>query len=173
MRPNVLLREAIPEDASCLAALAAQTWLHTYATQGIRPTIARYVHEHLTPAVLRSQIGRPDAVTLVAASDDHLVGFAVLEVGRQCPAHDASAHLDKLFVQEHFWGQGVGSKLLQRVKTHAKVCGDESGIWLTVNSRNERARAFYKKQGFNDVGITDFDLYGEKHENHILHTPAA
>jgi GNAT superfamily N-acetyltransferase len=173
MRPNSSLREAKTEDAPCLAALGVQTLLHTYARDGIRPTIARYVHEYLTPDAFRSQIGRRDAVTIVAEIDEHLVGYAILELGRRCPVLEASAYLDKLFVQEPFLGQGVGFSLLQRSRTEARNRGDESGIWLGVNSRNQRARAFYLRQGFVDVGCTQFDLYGEKHENRILHAPAA
>ena len=36
-------RQALPSDAECLAALATQVWLHTHATDGISPAIARYV----------------------------------------------------------------------------------------------------------------------------------
>jgi diamine N-acetyltransferase len=174
MRPNLSLRAARLEDAACLAALAAQSWLHTYATEGIRPTIARYVHEYLTPDAFRLQVSRTDAVTTVAEIDEHLVGYAVLELASPCPIFKlASAHLDKLYVQEHFLGQGIGFTLLQSAKAEAGRRGDEAGIWLTVNSLNGRARAFYSRQGFSDIGHTHFDLYGEKHENRILHAPVA
>lgn len=168
------LRLARPEDAGCLAALAGQSWLHTYATNGIRLPIARYVHEFLTPDVFRIQIGRADAATFLAEVDDHLVGYAVLELATPCPVQkSASAHLDKLYVQEHFLGRGFGFSLLQGAQVEARRRGDESGIWLTVNTMNDRARAFYSRQGFQDIGQTYFDLYGEMHENRILHVPAA
>jgi GNAT superfamily N-acetyltransferase len=174
MRPNLGLRRARPEDAACLAALAVQSWLHTYAKDGIRPTIARYVHEHLTRDALLSQITRTDAVTLLAETNDHLVGYAVLELKNQCPVlPSATARLDKLYVQAHFLGQGVGFELLQGVRGEARRLRDQSGLWLTVNSQNDRACVFYARQGFVDIGHTYFDLYGEQHENRILHAPAA
>jgi diamine N-acetyltransferase len=174
MRPNLSLRGARSEDASCLAALGAQSWLHTYATDGIRHSIARYVHEHLTPEAFRSQISRDDAATIVAEVDDHLVGYAVLELAKPCPIRKlASSHLDKLYVQEHFLGRGIGFSLLQAVRAESGNRGDRSGVWLTVNSLNNRARAFYSRQGFVDIGHTYFDLYGESHENRILHAPVA
>jgi GNAT superfamily N-acetyltransferase len=174
MRPNVVLRVADPEDAPCLAALAVQSWLHTYATSGIRQSIARYVHEHLTVDAFRSQFIRKASTTLVAEVDDHLVGYAGVDFARPCPAHEsATTYLDRLYVQEHFLGIGIGYALLHAVTTEARRRSADPRLWLTVNSRNERARSFYARQGFQDIGVTHFDLYGEKHENRILYASAA
>jgi hypothetical protein len=41
-------RPAALPDALCLSTLATQVFLDTYATQGIRPAIAREVHHHLS-----------------------------------------------------------------------------------------------------------------------------
>lgn len=102
--------------------------------------------------------------------DRHLVGYAIVEVGKACLAHSpALTHLDKLYVQEHFLGRGVGHALLREVRAEARRRAGSSALWLSVNSRNERAQAFYSRQGFMDIGATNFDLYGEQHENRILH----
>jgi hypothetical protein len=37
------LRNAVVSDAESLSALGIQVWLHTYATQGVRANIAKYV----------------------------------------------------------------------------------------------------------------------------------
>jgi diamine N-acetyltransferase len=174
MLPNIALRVAEPEDAARLAALAVQTWLHTYATGGIRQSIARYVHEHLTVDAFISQVARSDATTLVANADDHLVGYAAVEYAKPCPVRESvTTHLDKLFVQEPFIGAGVGYALLNAATAEARRRGAVSGYWLTVNSGNERARAFYRRQGLQDIGVTHFDLYGERHENRILYAPSS
>jgi GNAT superfamily N-acetyltransferase len=172
MRPELVIREAVSDDAACLAAVAAQSWLHTYATQGIRPTIARYVQEYLTPEAFRVTIQRSDAVTFVAELDGHHVGYSVLDLNTPCPDREsANAHLDKLYVQEHFLGRGIGFQLLRSARSEARRRSEGSGMWLTVNSLNARARAFYARQGFEDIGVTHFDLYGEMHENRILYSP--
>ena len=67
MRPDLSIRFGLPADGDCIAALGSQTWLHTYATKGIRPAIARFVQERLSPAAFRSQLERPDTFTLLAA----------------------------------------------------------------------------------------------------------
>lgn len=170
VRPNFTIRFGTPVDAECLSALGSQVWLHTYAKEGIRPTIARYIHEHLSPLDFRHQLERLDAFTVIAEVNAHLVGFAAAEVGKTCNnLSPASSHLDKLYVQEHFLRMGIGCALLKAVQTEAARRSQSSALWLTVNSKNKRAQAFYAKQGFTEIGIKHFDLYGEQHENRILH----
>jgi len=170
MRPDRVIRLATDADANCLAALVTQVWLHTYATQGIRSNIAQYVQEQLTPEMFRRQVAQPNTFVLVAEIGGHLVGYAAAAIGVPCIApSDATTHLEKLYVQEYFLGQGVGYELLTACQAEAKRRAGDSALWLTVNSENERARAFYERQGFEDIGVTYFDLYGEKHENRILH----
>ena len=41
--PPVRLRPARPDDALCLSVLTMQVFLDTYATEGIRPSLAREV----------------------------------------------------------------------------------------------------------------------------------
>jgi diamine N-acetyltransferase len=48
---NLTLRAATPEDALCLSVLAMQVVLDTYATQGIRPALAREVLAGYSQAV--------------------------------------------------------------------------------------------------------------------------
>jgi diamine N-acetyltransferase len=170
MRTDVAVRFGEATDAACLAALASQVWLHTYARSGIRPTIARYIHEHLSPAAFRHQLRRADAFTLVAEVDGHLVGYALTELGKVCFARSpAFTQLDKLYVQEYFVGTGIGRALLAEVRAEASRRAGSSALWLTVNSQNQPARDFYARRGFSDIGATNFDLYGEQHENRILH----
>ncbi|MDP9029793.1 MAG: GNAT family N-acetyltransferase, partial [Pseudomonadota bacterium] len=40
MLPDMLIRDARPEDALCVGVLGMQVFLDTYATEGIRDSIA-------------------------------------------------------------------------------------------------------------------------------------
>ena len=53
-----LLRAARPDDALCLSVLAMQVFLHTYATDGIRPQIARNAGHQLAPAGVPAELLR-------------------------------------------------------------------------------------------------------------------
>lgn len=174
MRPDLLIRRGTHADASCLSALSTQVWLHTYATAGVRPTIARYVQEHLSPDAFALRLRQSESLFLVAETDGHLVGYAGGELGVPCPFRTGTfTHLDKLYVSEHFHGEGIGRELLSRIRAELAPLAGNDALWLTVNSGNQRARTFYERLGFEDIGIAHFDLYGEKHENRVLCTPGA
>lgn len=172
-RSRPAIRLARPADAGSLAALAIQVWLHTYATDGVRDVLARYVLSQFTAERFARDLDDPAMRVLVAESNDHLLGFASLFLGRDCPTGEAAdVEMEMLYVQEHFTGAGVGTALLRSSLEFVRALEGRRRLWLTVNARNERAIAFYAKHGFVRTGRDDFVLDGERHENHVLVAPA-
>jgi ribosomal protein S18 acetylase RimI-like enzyme len=171
MRQSFHIRLGVAEDAGRLAVLAAQVWLHTYATDGISPEIAEYVLAHLTPEQYAQLLRDASTQVLVALHAHHVVGLAVVRFDTPCPDHpDLSAELQTLYVQEHFLGQGVGSLLLAAAEALARSRAN-SRLWLTVNATNSRAIAFYDRKGYAKVGTAYFVLGTERYENHVLAGP--
>lgn len=173
MQSELLIRQGKPEDAETLAALAIQVWLHTYATDGVSSTIARYVLAEFTPERFQDMLKRAAATILVAEMGASLVGYAVVHVGASCAeAASATAELATLYVQEHFIGKGAGSALLRHAEA---VAGQRTGhpLWLKVNARNNKAIAFYAQHGYNKIGVAYFSLGANEHENLVLIGSAA
>ena len=50
--PEITLRNAIPEDALCIGVLGMQVFLDTYATQGIRSSIANEALQAFAPQTI-------------------------------------------------------------------------------------------------------------------------
>jgi diamine N-acetyltransferase len=168
MRHSLQIRAGLPSDASRLAVLASQVWLHTYATDGITNEIAQYVLSELTVERFAASLGESEARFLVAEYDECLVGFAAVKFGALCPTGvRAAVELQTLYVQEHFIGHGIGRSLLLAAEARAR---EQSGspLWLTVNAKNARAITFYAHQGYAKVGTTYFILGQSRHENHVL-----
>lgn len=162
------IRPATLEDAENLSALAIQVWLHTYATQGVSSVVSRYVLSELSAKKFEAVLAEESSTVLVAEKNEYLLGYARVAVGTHCPAPTgAKAELATLYVQAPFLGKGVGGELLSRAEQWAKQHQDTS-LWLTTNSRNSRAIAFYAKHGYTKLGITYFDLGNAKHENLVL-----
>lgn len=163
----MLVRPGRYEDSETLSAVAIQVWLQTYATDGISPKISRYVLSQFSVERFKALLTHASAHVFVAIVGDNLVGYAVVNIGSPCPDRmGTSVELVTLYVQEPFTGQGVGRRLLEQAESCAEEI--ESFLWLTVNSKNARAIAFYAKHGYFKVGVTSFDLADEKHENLVL-----
>ncbi len=168
MNPVHRVREAQTDDASRLAVLATQVFLHTYATEGVSFSISDFVLDELTPAKYAALLQDPCVLILVAETGDNLVGLAVLRFDTSCPnAQSISVELQTLYVQEHFFGQGIGTSLLEEAQALAKL-RSSSGLWLTVNARNDRATSFYTRRGYVKVGVVVFVLGGVGHDNNVM-----
>ncbi len=163
------LRPAVPDDALCLSVLAMQVFLDTYATQGIRPALAREVLTGCSQAVYSQAIADPSGRVLVAEQRAHLVGFAQVTLSARhalAPA-GAQAELLRLYVQEPFTGAKIGTQLLAGAERLAAAAG-AGVLWLTPWVHNQRALAFYARRGYSDHGLTSFTFEGESHDNRLL-----
>ena len=166
---DLQLRDATPEDVLCLSVLAMQVFLDTYATEGIRPEIAREVTSSYSQAAFTAALTASDTRITVAEVKGHMVGFAQVTSGARhelAPA-GAQAELLRLYVQEPFTGAKIGTRLLAQAEHIAYESG-ASVLWLTPWVHNHRALAFYERRGFVDYGLTYFKFEEESHENRVL-----
>ncbi len=151
-----------------MAILATQVWTHTYATDGISQDIADYLLRELSPAQFALAITDHLAQHWVAECNGHLVGFAVVKSQSACPVEGGSdTELKTLYVQEHFTRQGVGKLLLHAAKAQAQAQSSQA-LWLSVDATNDRALAFYARQGYRRIGTSYFVLGEVHYENHVL-----
>ncbi|MED5619779.1 GNAT family N-acetyltransferase [Ideonella sp. BN130291] len=169
---ELAFRTATADDALCLGVLGTQVFLDTYATGGIRPSLAREVLAHFSTEAMARLLAAPDTVLLLAESQAHLVGFAQLAPGKGHARVQARApvELARLYVQEPFTGRGVGRALLQQAEARMAAQGADV-MWLTAWVGNARALAFYPRQGYREQGVTSYEFEGEAYENRLFAKP--
>lgn len=168
MHSQVTLRPAASGDALCLSVLAMQVFLDTYATRGIRPALAREVLLTYSEAGFLAAMANANTRILVAELMGHLVGFAQIRLGAGhalAPAGTQSELL-RLYLQEPFTGQQIGTRLLN-ASEELVVNNGASVLWLTPWVHNVRALNFYARRGYQDYGLTYFTFEGESHENRL------
>lgn len=162
-------RRGTPDDALCIGALAVQVFLDTYATAGIRPDLAREALTTCGVDAVRNRLEKTRSHFIVAERNQHLVGFAELELGGTVPdvSLAGGVELVKLYVQRHFKRKGVGAALLRQAEStvvaHSAKC-----LWLTAWAENADALRFYAAQGFIDVGETEHVFEDKRFENRLL-----
>ncbi|MFQ6593745.1 MULTISPECIES: GNAT family N-acetyltransferase [Pseudomonas] len=167
--PAITLRPATTEDALCIGVLGMQVFLDTYATQGIRSSIANEALQAFAPDAITALMAEPGIALLVAEADRHLVGFAQIRLDTRHPMIEAPdvAELQRLYIQERFTGQGVGYRLLQAAEQCAVQAG-ASLLWATVWEGNERALGFYPRRGYVALGAPTYTFQGETHGNRLF-----
>jgi GNAT superfamily N-acetyltransferase len=176
--PELVFRPAEAHDALCLGVLGTQVFLDTYATGGIRPSLAREARTHFSTDAMQRLFDTPDAEVLLAECKNHLVGFAQLSHGQRhaLVAAHSPVELARLYVQRPFTGCGVGRALLRRAQAHVAAKGADV-MWLTAWVGNARALAFYAREGYSEQGVTSYEFEGEAYENRLfarqLAAPAA
>ena len=164
-----LLRPARTDDALCIGVLGTQVFLDTYATEGVRPVLAREALARFSSAEIADLLARPDTRFIVAERDAHLVGFVQVTLGARQPevAGSVTAEVARLYVQRRFQGQRLGTRLLHSAQAMAAEAG-ATRLWLTAWVGNPRAIGFYAAQGWQDVGSTDYVFEGEAFLNRIF-----
>ena len=101
----------------------------------------------------------PEGLFLVAEIDGELAGYAKLIFGTLEPGVTAEkpVELSRLYSHQKFLGQGVGQALMDACFERAKQAACDV-MWLGVWEYNPRAKAFYEKYGFHEVGKHIFQL---------------
>ncbi len=167
--PFAQIRGGNAEDALCVSVLAMQVFLETYATEGIRPDLAREVLATYAPEAFAERLRDPSTVFLLAERAGHLVGFAEVRCGRAHPgmADPAAAELVRLYVQGRSKRHGLGSALLANAEAEARRRSADT-LWLTVWSDNDSAMAFYTAMGYEKVGTTRYAFQGNAYENVVM-----
>ena len=163
---DIVLRTALPADALCLGALGMQVFLDTYALEGIGPGLAREALDHFSTEAMAAALEAADAEFVVAERAGHLVGFVHLAHGATHALVDVrpACEVARLYVQAPFAGAGLGRRLLQEAEVRAAARGTRV-LWLTTWVGNTRARGFYPRCGYADVGLTHYEFDGQSFEN--------
>ena len=148
----IVYRDALSADGPALAAMAARCFTETFGTLYRASDLAAFLEEAFGDDGLPSQIGHPDFAVRVATEDGAIVGFVKLgpvAFPGEWPADAIELH--QLYVLGGWQGEGVGPALMDWAIAHARAQA-RSEMILSVYVDNHRARRFYERYGFEEIG---------------------
>jgi GNAT superfamily N-acetyltransferase len=169
---TVRIRPGLPGDAERLAEFGARTFEETFGSENTAENMAMYVARAYGAPQQASELADPRIVTLIAEHDGRLAGYAQLR-GRSAPPcveGPAPIELWRFYVDRRWQGQGIAAALMTATLGAAAQRGAAT-LWLCVWERNPRARAFYRKSGFVDVGAADFVLGTDRQTDRVMVRP--
>jgi GNAT superfamily N-acetyltransferase len=140
-----ILRPATPADIDAIAAVFHEGWHDVHpgrVPDGLteRRTPEAF-HERVTQRVVETD------ETTVAEVDGTVAGFVMV----------AGDEAEQVYVGRAFRGSGVAALLLTEAERQIATGGHDLA-WLVVVRGNERAQAFYAKQGWADEGDYDYPV---------------
>lgn len=145
------LYEMTLDDIEAVTRMRLQSWLDTYVNDAARVT-REWIEERnklqLSPEKLAARkdwwTSHPSARGWVARDEKGRV------IGATTPYRDEEGvqHVGSLYVDKNWHGHGVGARLMKEVIDWSDP---SEPIVLGVVTYNERAKAFYRKWGFEEI----------------------
>lgn len=168
----ILVRHGVESDATALAELAARTFRETFAADNRPEDLELHLAQAYGMAQQQRELLDPDIATLLVEVDGQLAGYAQLRSGvpPQCVKGESPIELLRFYVARQWHGRGIAQALMRRVEAEACSRGART-LWLGVWERNDRAKAFYHKTGFTDVGSHVFMVGTDAQTDRILVRP--
>jgi len=162
---EVVIRAASPSDAEQIARVHVDSWREAYA--GVIP--AEYLDSIDVAAradMWRGRLrGEPRGLSIwVAQEGDEVLGFACLGPSRDEDADRSTLEIYSIYLEPSAWGRGVARELMRTVLATVPAGGV---VTLWVLDANERARHFYRRNGFQPDGVERLDEIGGQHYKEI------
>jgi GNAT superfamily N-acetyltransferase len=151
MTGEIVVREAVPNDADGIARVHVASWQVAYDHIFPAEALARLDDtSDRRVAYWRREVEAhvPLSSTLVAESDAEIVGFVDVRPSRDEGAEaERTAELTAIYVAPRAWGLGAGRLLMAEALERLRRLGfEEATLWVLED--NPRARRFYEIAGW-------------------------
>ena len=166
---KMVIRLGAAIDAASLAELAARTFQETFANDSRPEDMALHLARAYGTSQQQKELLDPDITTLLVEIDSELAGYAQLRSGvtPECVTGESPIELWRFYVAKAWHGRGIAHALMQRVELEASRRRGRT-LWLGVWEHNARAKAFYRKSGFVDVGSHVFMVGTDAQTDRIM-----
>ncbi|MDQ3479160.1 MAG: GNAT family N-acetyltransferase [Pseudomonadota bacterium] len=140
-----------------------ETFAHLYSEADLRSFLGQF-----TPQAWAEEVGSSDYAFRLAEAHGQTVGFAkigpsTLPVEQTGP----SVELRQLYVLKTWHGSGISRVLMDWALAEARRRGVRE-LLLTVYTDNHRAKRFYQRYGFEEVGPYAFMVGSQADEDIIM-----
>jgi GNAT superfamily N-acetyltransferase len=152
----------IPAIDRIFRASFCDTFAHLYRPRDLAAFLAQF-----TPRAWTEEITDLRYAFRLAEDDGEPVGYVKLGPSSlPVPSTGAAVELRQLYVLTSHLGAGVGAELMDWALAEARR-RDAQTLYLTVYTDNHRARRFYARYGFEELGPYAF-MVGEQADEDII-----
>ncbi|MCL4488831.1 MAG: GNAT family N-acetyltransferase [Chloroflexi bacterium] len=168
-RAPVTIRIATPADNALLAELGERCFRDSFGADNTRENMTAYLAVSFSPEKQAAELADPASTFLIAEMHGTSVGYARLVAGGSEPGLTGLRPIElvRLYAVQAWIGKRVGAALMQACIGEAVKRGHDV-LWLGVWEHNARARAFYGRWGFVDVGTHGFMLGNDAQTDYVM-----
>ena len=163
---TISYRRAGPEDAAAIGRLFrtvfCDTFAHLYRPEDLDAFLSKFTLDAWT-----AELSDERYAFQLAEADGQAIGFAKLGPP-ELPVEGKRTWIElrQLYISNEWRGAGAARELMDWALAEAKARGGEE-LYLTVYTENWRARRFYEKYGFVEVGPYAF-MVGEQADEDLI-----
>lgn len=163
----IAYRDAVLADATAIDALFRASFVETFAHLYDPADLAAFFAK-FSPEAWQSELADRDFAFRLAEEGMRLAGFAkISSVSLPVEAAGTALELRQLYVATPWHGAGIAPVLMDWVLAQARGRGARA-LYLTVFTGNVRARRFYARYGFEEVGPYAFMVGNQADEDLIM-----
>lgn len=156
-------------DLSELRRLSLDTFIHAFGTLNTRENLQAYLTQAFSWDQLQKELGNPHSYFYFIQSGKVRAGYMKLNTApAQTDLKDEDGlEIERIYVQHHFQGAGLGAKLLLFAMETARKM-QKKFIWLGVWEHNTGAIRFYQRHGFYEFDRHPFMLGDDRQIDLLL-----
>lgn len=154
---DVTVRPADTGDVPGIRRVARRGWHAAYEDVLARETIEAKLDEWYDPETVRGYVEREGVGYFVAVDDGQVLGYAT---GGPSDKGEDVGFLGAIYVDPDYWGEGIGSRLLDRIESFLAERGYER-LRFRVLAENDVGTSFYRSRGYEAVEETQTELADE------------
>jgi diamine N-acetyltransferase len=161
------------EDVASLMVMAREIFSDTFAHLYDPAPFAHFLDEAYEPGGrMERDLADPAIHWQIAVIGDRPIGYAKLSrLVAPAPAPlPGATELQQIYVLRAWHGKGVANQLMEWALDTALAVGAPE-IYLTVFDHNERAKRFYTRYGFAEVGHCTFQLGDRVDDDRVWRKP--
>lgn len=166
------IREAKAEDVESISEIGHASFRQAYEEWSEPDDLIAHLESFFSVAAIQGEMQLPGITYLLALHRGVAAGFVkIRESARpdEIPASRA-LELQQVYILPEQQRFGIGGRLIEAAARSAQAKAAD-GIWLSVWEKAPWAVNFYRKNGFEVVGTTEFELGSSVYSDLLMWRP--
>jgi GNAT superfamily N-acetyltransferase len=153
----IILKQLVISDALLLSTMGGITVVQSHGHSAPEGVLQTYADKHFSEAACYAELNDERNIFYAAYYNDEPAGYfkIIPNVPNVNVQLNPVTKMERLYLYEQFTGLQISNALMSKAVEISKQYND-LGMWLNVWKGNPRAIRFYEKQGFINVGESDF-----------------